>query len=131
MKTREQIITSMCFTWRHDYGLKKDKFSGMTDEEREFLRKRMTQIFDNDIAPHMDFRKEPRKSVLVHDGIIKIHSFELTDREKKRISLGLRYGPSAAAMNDDGTYFDPPDTPRKQSWREWFLKNIFGLHGQN
>ena len=23
MKTREQIITSMCYTWRHDYGLRK------------------------------------------------------------------------------------------------------------
>jgi len=63
MKTREQIITSMCYTWRHDYGLDKpegDDFasklsSGTTQAEREFLWKQMAQIFDNDIAPHMKF----------------------------------------------------------------------------
>jgi hypothetical protein len=63
MKTREQIITSMCHTWRHDYGLDKpegDDFSsklsaGTTLAEREFLWKQMAQIFDNDIAPHMKF----------------------------------------------------------------------------
>ena len=64
MKTREQIITNMCFTWRHDYGLDKpegDNFasklsSGMTKAERESLRRQMAQIFDNDIAPHMEFK---------------------------------------------------------------------------
>ena len=24
MSTREQVITSMCYTWRHDYGIVKD-----------------------------------------------------------------------------------------------------------
>ncbi len=66
MKTREQIITSMCFTFRHDYGLEKDagngfisEFSaGMTRDEREFLYRQMTQIFDNDIAPILeDYRR--------------------------------------------------------------------------
>lgn len=65
MKTREQIITSMCYTKRHDYGLTKNtgEFgpypfpSGMTDEEREFLYKEMAQIFDNDIAPYMEFKE--------------------------------------------------------------------------
>lgn len=65
MKTREQIITSMCMTFRHDYGLEKsegDNFSsklssGTTQVEREFLWKQMSQIFDNDIAPHMKFIK--------------------------------------------------------------------------
>lgn len=47
MKTREQIISSMCMTFRHDWGLDKsevaedgafDNFScGMTQTEREFL----------------------------------------------------------------------------------------------
>ena len=63
-KTREQIITSMCYTWRHDYGLRKGgaedygtKFSaGMTDEEAKSLWKQMAQLFDNDIAPHMEIK---------------------------------------------------------------------------
>jgi hypothetical protein len=74
MKTREQIITSMCYTMRHDYGLVKEPqeytvnnaeslsafhhlTSGMYQEEREALWRQMAQIFDNDIAPYMEFRK--------------------------------------------------------------------------
>jgi hypothetical protein len=58
MKSREDIITSMCYTWRHDYGLEKYGTigSGMTLEEQSFLWNRMAQIFDNDIAPHMVFK---------------------------------------------------------------------------
>ena len=61
MKTREQIITSMCYTYRHDYGLERSNdpdmiSSGMTEQERQWLRAVMAQIFDNDIAPHMEFR---------------------------------------------------------------------------
>ena len=66
MKTREEIITSMCYTYRHDYGLDKpvgNSFShlitsGMTDQERQWLWAVMAQIFDNDIAPHMEFRHD-------------------------------------------------------------------------
>jgi hypothetical protein len=58
--TREQIITSMCYTWRHDYGLAKDPdsviSSGMSDDERKALWNSMAQIFDNDIAPNMEYR---------------------------------------------------------------------------
>ena len=60
-KTREQIITSMCYTYRHDYGLVKpagDKLgAGMTAEQQQALWRQMSQIFDNDIAPNMDFKK--------------------------------------------------------------------------
>jgi hypothetical protein len=61
MKTREQIITSMCYTYRHDYGLERSNdpgmiSSGMTEQERQWLWAVMAQIFDNDIAPHMEFR---------------------------------------------------------------------------
>ena len=54
----------MCFTWRHDYGLlKTDEYddrisSGMTRKEQDALRKAMAQIFDNDIAPNMEFKNE-------------------------------------------------------------------------
>jgi hypothetical protein len=66
MKTREQIITSMCYTWRHDYGLIKNSDpggynfpfeSGMTTEEQKALWHQMAQIFDNDILPNMDFKE--------------------------------------------------------------------------
>ena len=50
-------------TFRHDYGLEiseDDKMyslmSGMTKQEREGLYRQMSQIFDNDIAPHMEFK---------------------------------------------------------------------------
>jgi len=125
MKTREQIIESMCLTWRHDYGLEKGAFCGMTDDDRESLRRRMDQIFDNDIAPHMDFKKVPRKTEIVHEGIIKIQSFELTELEKKRMALGLKYGPAAAAMRDDGTFWES-ETPPKEPWRRWLFKKFLG-----
>lgn len=62
--TREEIISNMCRTWRHDYDLPQtpvfpevpDITVGMNQEDREFLWKQMAQIFDNDIAPYMDFR---------------------------------------------------------------------------
>ena len=63
MKTREEIIKSMCMTYRHDYGLDKHlddgRFaSGMTEAERKALWNRMAQIFDNNIWPYMGFRDE-------------------------------------------------------------------------
>jgi len=63
MKTREDIITSMCYTMRHDYGLGRPTdshfplSSGLTDREREALWNQMAQIFDNDIKPYMEFKK--------------------------------------------------------------------------
>ena len=65
MKTREQIITSMCYTKRHDFGLPRSTGesgpypfpSGMTEQERTLLYKEMSQIFDNDIAPYMEFKE--------------------------------------------------------------------------
>lgn len=63
MKSREQLIESMCFTMRHDYGL--DKIysydfptAGMNNDERQALWNQMAQIFDNDIAPELeDYRR--------------------------------------------------------------------------
>ena len=57
MKTREEIINSMCYTWRHDFGLDKDHdslSSGVTAIERVLLWNAMAQIFDNDISPLLD-----------------------------------------------------------------------------
>ena len=65
MKTREQIITSMCLTYRHDYGLRKNPkdptwISGMSEEQATYIWNQMAQIFDNDIAPYMEFKDEKR-----------------------------------------------------------------------
>ena len=58
---REEIINSMCLTFRHDYGLvisEDDRMytlnSGMTEREREALFNDMAQIFDHDIAPLLE-----------------------------------------------------------------------------
>ena len=67
MKTREEIITSMCMTYRHDYGLIKESdpggydfpmSAGMTESQRKALWNNMAQIFDNDILPYMIFRQD-------------------------------------------------------------------------
>jgi hypothetical protein len=62
MKTRDDIITSMCYTYRHDYGLNKDVDdaigSGMTESQRKFLWDTMAQLFDNCVSPHMEFKDE-------------------------------------------------------------------------
>lgn len=56
MKTREEIITDMCYTYRHDYGLDKDPndppwTTGMTPDERKGLYQTMSQIFEHNIEP--------------------------------------------------------------------------------
>jgi hypothetical protein len=66
MKTRDEIITSMCYTYRHDYGLEKTVgtgfadmiSSGTTEQERRWIWAVMAQIFDNDILPHMEFKND-------------------------------------------------------------------------
>lgn len=75
MKTREQIIADMCYTWRHDYGLSKQEHDGpggsiecgLTDSERNILWNQMAQLFDNCIAPHMGFRIPDSKNICGND----------------------------------------------------------------
>jgi hypothetical protein len=76
MKTREQIITDMCYTMRHDYGIDRvisdgmftDLISsGMTDNERELLWNEMAQIFDNCISPHMIFKIQDSRYMCDND----------------------------------------------------------------
>lgn len=71
MKTREEIITSMCYTYRHDYGLIKEADpggytfpleSGMTQSERTALWNTMAQIFDNDIKPILEYYEKANPS---------------------------------------------------------------------
>jgi len=56
----------MCYTWRHDYGLDRQEHdglgglitAGLTEQQRKALWQQMAQIFDNDIAPNMEFKNE-------------------------------------------------------------------------
>jgi hypothetical protein len=65
MKNREDIITGMCYTYRHDYGLtvtEDEKTAnvldaGMTKTEQTALWNQMAQLFDNDIAPFLQFKE--------------------------------------------------------------------------
>lgn len=53
-KTRHQIISDMCYTVRHDYGLDKypsNPCTGMTDDERRALYDQMAQVYDHHIEP--------------------------------------------------------------------------------
>ncbi len=55
----------MCYTWRPDYGVDRQEHDGpgglitmgLTDAQREILRQKMEQIFDNAIAPNMEFKQ--------------------------------------------------------------------------
>lgn len=53
---RAAIIEAMCLTWRHDFGLERinDEFTvgcGMSEGERDFLRREMGQLFEHHFAP--------------------------------------------------------------------------------
>ena len=60
MKTKEEIIHDMCFTYRHDYGLRKDPnepnwTAGMTEQDAKMLYKTMEQIYNNNIEPILGY----------------------------------------------------------------------------
>jgi len=70
MRTREEIINSMCYTWRHDFGLDKHPEAlsfeaGMTPLERQHLWNSMAQIFDNDIVPLLNEANDIQNGVRV------------------------------------------------------------------
>lgn len=55
---RDEIIESMCYTLRHDFGLTKSEnagmlSSGLTEKERQALWINMAQIYDNVIVPQI------------------------------------------------------------------------------
>lgn len=52
---RARVVDAMCMTWRHDFGLdrKEDELGscGMTDTERDALRRQMGQLYDHHCLP--------------------------------------------------------------------------------
>jgi len=62
MKDKEQIITDMCYTYRHDYGLRKEDgepnwTAGITEQDAKMLYKTMEQIYNNNIEPIIEHYK--------------------------------------------------------------------------
>ena len=67
MKNKEEIITDMCMTYRHDYGLRKSDgepnwTSGMTEQDAKMLYKVMEQIYNNNIEPIIEQLKGKRNA---------------------------------------------------------------------
>ena len=92
MKTKQEIITAMCFTFRHDYGLPKENVrvqgqdvpigsSGMTDSERETLYNTMSKIYTNAIEPNM----VPRVKISLGES----NTTSVADREKLQLKIQL------------------------------------------
>ena len=95
--TREEIITNMCYTYRHDYGLRKldsdpPWTAGMTESEAKMLYKTMEQIYDNDIAPILKHYEELYsgdsvvlpKDVQHAEAMVKVGMFYLDGLENDR-----------------------------------------------
>ena len=66
MKTRDEIIHSMCMTYRHDYGLRKQYSdppwtAGMTENDAKMLYKTMEQIYTNNIEPMVNELQDLRE----------------------------------------------------------------------
>ena len=62
MTEKEQTITDMCYTYRHDYGLRKEPndpswTAGMTEQDAKMLYKTMEQIYNNNIEPLIEYYK--------------------------------------------------------------------------
>lgn len=90
MKTKSEIITAMCFTFRHDYGLPKETVrvggqdvpigsTGMTEDEQDNLYRRMLQIYNNAIEPYM----VPRVKLTLGE----VNTVSVADREKFQFQI--------------------------------------------
>jgi len=85
MKTKHEIITAMCITFRHDYGLPKENYriegthgalsSGMTKQEQETLYNTMLKIYTNAIEPYMVIRGEAYKPQPDKDAVLEREKF--------------------------------------------------------
>lgn len=76
-KSREEVINSMCLTWNHAFlapeqEILPDVKFGLTPEEKQNLWNSMAQLFDNDIAPYMRFKKEKDRDLNKDHGYSRI-----------------------------------------------------------
>ena len=86
MRTKQEIITAMCITIRHDYGLPKENYRiegtheplspGMTKQEQETLYNTMLKIYTNAIEPYMVIRGEAYKPQPDKDAVLEREKFQ-------------------------------------------------------
>ena len=99
MKNKEEIIHDMCMTYRHDYGLRKSPndppwTSGMTEEDAKMLYKTMEQIYNNNIAPVLDYydKLDKGESVVIPkdtahaEAMVKVGMFYLEQKNASKKS---------------------------------------------
>ena len=97
MKSKEEIITDMCYTYRHDYGLANDPsdpswVAGMTPDERKGLFNTMKQIYENNIEPMVNQYKDLQEgnSVILPkdkdhaEAMVRVGMFYLEKKNGKR-----------------------------------------------
>ncbi|MCW1937566.1 hypothetical protein OMD46_16710 [Pseudomonas sp. MDMC_285] len=86
---RARVVDAMCMTWRHDFGLerKEDELGscGMTETERDALRRQMGQLYDHHLAARSlpvgvpdELTEVERKAIV---GLIELasHAFHVAD----------------------------------------------------
>src|SRR5689334_20523404 len=85
---RAAVIESMCLMWRHDFGV--DRVTGepiigagLTDDERDFLRREMGQLFDHHIVPAVQQAVEAEREACL--AIVESHG---KDHAKVRLIAG-------------------------------------------
>ena len=138
--TREGIITNMCYTWDHAFGVTRDadspdvidNYMGYTTEERDFFWRQMAQIYDNDIAPFMrsTFRTNAPYDITIPDDGWKL---EFTDEEKQK----LRPIAETLAMLDGNAFFGisvgsgNTTTGQPEEWYESYLAEAHALYEAN
>ena len=100
MKTKEEIITDMCYTYRHDYGLNKGPndppwTAGMTPDERKGLYNTMSQIFEHNLEPLLNQYKDLQEgnSVVIPkdvdhaEAMVKVGMFYLEQQNGKSFRI--------------------------------------------
>ncbi len=99
MPDRAAIIEAMCLTWRHDFGserINNDLVAGigMSNDERDFLRQEMGQLFDHHVAPAVEQAVAAERAACL--GIVESHG---KDHAKVRyIASDIR----ARSLKSDG-----------------------------
>jgi hypothetical protein len=97
MKTKQEIITAMCFTFRHDYGLPKETIriegqgvpigsSGMTEDEQDNLYRKMLQLYNNAIEPYM---------------VLKGEAFNVSVADREKYQLQIKFLEERLAHSDE------------------------------
>lgn len=132
--TREGIITNMCYTWDHAFGINKDPDSddvlnnlmGYTAGEREFLWNNMAQIYDNDIAPFMKSVYNTNTPYTIHEPESGWKT-EFTDAEKRK----FRQMAETLAMLDGNAFFGMGSMNDGSEWYEQYLPEAHALYIAN